>query len=70
MGGYISTGAVRNRAIGSSELELQASVSCLTWVLGTELKACGRAASSFTNEPSLQPLLCFLRLKSEKGNFT
>lgn len=35
-------------AIGSSELELQASVSCLTWVLGTELRACGRAASSFS----------------------
>lgn len=48
MGGYISMGAVRNRAIGSSELELQASVSCLAWVLGTELRVCGRAASSFT----------------------
>lgn len=48
MGGYISIGAVRNRAIGSSELEIQASVSCLTWVLGTELRACGRATSSFT----------------------
>lgn len=43
------------------ELESRAVVSCLAWVLGTELSPSGRAASTF-NLAAISPSLkaCFL----------
>lgn len=37
------------------ELELQTVESLLVYVLGTELKSCGRTTSALPAEPSLKP---------------
>lgn len=54
MCGYVQVNA---RALGGQVLwswELQAFVSCLTQILGTELKSCAGAEALLTPEPSLQ----------------
>lgn len=49
----------QKKALDALELELQASMSCLMWVLGTKLKSPAKAASAFKVEPSLQPSVRF-----------
>lgn len=36
----------RKRAPGTLQLEFQSALSCLTWILGTELESCWRAADA------------------------
>lgn len=56
-----STREVQKRASDPLVLELQAVLTCLTWVLGPEFNSQSSKSSFFTAEPFLQPsALCFL----------
>lgn len=44
----------QNRASDILELDLQAVVNCLQWVLETELWVCARTARTLVPQPSLQ----------------
>lgn len=49
----------QKKALDALELELQAIMGCLMWVLGTKPRSPAKAASDFKVEPSLQPSVCF-----------
>lgn len=55
----IGTLGSRKRVLDPMELQLQEGVSCLMWVLATELRSSGKAV--YTRQPSRQAdLLIFL----------
>lgn len=62
----VCVGACRGQkgALDLLELELQVDVSHWPWVLGTELRFSGTAASIFNIAPSLQPSHSFLLTRS------
>lgn len=50
----------QKRATNPLELELQAVMSCLTWVLGAEPVSSGRAQAHFSTEPLSTSRPCFV----------
>lgn len=66
---YLCTGMHRylwgpEKGLDALELELQALMSCLTWVLGPDLGPLGKQHMLFTTEPTLQPkFLLFYSLR-------
>lgn len=52
----------QKKALDPPDLELHTIISCLTWVLGTELRSCGEAADAL-NCWSIPPGPVFTSLK-------